>query len=275
MLARAAASLWLGRFGVPDLDVVEEAVLAGDAEFDLGLGLVADAWGFEETGGLAVDGRAHFVADGLDDEGVPFASFKFDGKAGAVRGEQFADGVFVRGDVFLQLDEGVALAAVAFVEHHHLVEPHLGAAEVAVVGALEFAVVKLDINHRGTLELDADLDDAVLRGEVEAKDRGVGGDGGFAVGGGDVLVARLRAFERAVFDGKGRDDFVPDLGGLGALEVIGEKEFLLFGDGLGRDGGRVRGKGGGGDEAGKGEVGADVHEGLGHGVRTALCHESG
>src|SRR5205809_1072955 len=84
----SGARLPLRRLRVPDLDVVEEAVLAGDAELDLGLGRVADAGGLEVAGGLAVDRRAHFIADGLDDEGVPFAGLELGGKGGAVRGEQ-------------------------------------------------------------------------------------------------------------------------------------------------------------------------------------------
>ena len=142
------------------------------------------------------------------------------------------------------LDEGVALAAVALVEHDDFVEADLGAAEMAVVGAFEFAVVELDVDHRGTLELDAHFDDAVLGRDFQAMHGGVGRDGGLAVGGGDVLVASLCALQRAVFHGKGRDDFVPDLGGFGALEVIGEKEFLFLGDGLGRDRRQIGGEGG-------------------------------
>ena len=59
--------------GAPDLDVVEIAVLAGDAEFDLRLCRVADAGRLQETDGLSIDARAHLVADGLDGEGVPLA----------------------------------------------------------------------------------------------------------------------------------------------------------------------------------------------------------
>jgi hypothetical protein len=49
------------------------------------------------------------------------------------------------------------------------------------------------------------------------------------------------------------NDFVPNLRGLGALEVIGEKEILLFSNRLGGDRGQVRGEDRGGDEAGERE----------------------
>ncbi len=74
----------LRRFGIPDLDIVEEAILAGDAELDLGFGGVADAGGLEEADGLAVDGDAHGVAAGLDGEGVPFMWLELDRETGRV-----------------------------------------------------------------------------------------------------------------------------------------------------------------------------------------------
>ena len=46
------------RLRLPDLEIVEEAVFAHTAEFDLGLGGVGDAWGLEEGGGFAVDAGA-------------------------------------------------------------------------------------------------------------------------------------------------------------------------------------------------------------------------
>lgn len=48
----------------------KKAVLAGNAEFDPGLGGVADARGFEVAGVLTVDHNEHCFADGLDDEGA-------------------------------------------------------------------------------------------------------------------------------------------------------------------------------------------------------------
>ena len=58
-------------------------------------------------------------------------------------------------------------------------------------------------------------------------DGGVGGDGGLAVLGGDVLVAGLRALEDAVLDDEGGDDLVPELRGLFALEVVGENRLKM------------------------------------------------
>src|SRR5207248_11768654 len=66
--------------GVPNLDVVEVAVLAADADFDLRLGGVADAGGLEIGDRLAVDRDPHRLADGLDDEGVPLLRLELDRK---------------------------------------------------------------------------------------------------------------------------------------------------------------------------------------------------
>src|SRR5256885_1678025 len=75
---------FVGGFGVVDLDVVEVAVLAGAAELYLRLGRVGDAGRLEEGDGLGVDGGAHRVADGFEDEGVPLARvFEAIGKGGA------------------------------------------------------------------------------------------------------------------------------------------------------------------------------------------------
>ncbi len=152
------------------------------------------------------------------------------------------------GGVLLHLVDVVAHAAVALVDEGDAVEADLGAADVAVVGAGVLAVVELDVDHRGAFEADLDLDDAVLGGDLQAVHGGVGRDGGLAVGGRDVLVAGLRALERALLDDEGRDDLVPDLGGLGALEVVGEEQFLLLGDRLGRDRRKVGREGGRSDE---------------------------
>ena len=93
--------LRLRRFGVPDLDVAEQAVLAADAEFDLGLGGVADAGRLEIAGGLAVDGDAHLVADGLDDERVPFARFELGGKVTLRPASSLATSAFLAGSFFI------------------------------------------------------------------------------------------------------------------------------------------------------------------------------
>lgn len=217
------------RLCVPDFDVVEPAVLAGDAEFDLALGGVGDAGGLEPGGGLAVDRDAHFVADGLDNKRIPLAGFELGGIGDAAALEELGEFGFL-GRIVAHFADLVLHAAVALVNDGDAVEADLGAAEVAVVGAFVFAVVELDVNHRGAVELDLALDDAVLGGDLQAVDGSVGLDLGFAVGGGDGLVAGLGALEGAVLDGEGRDDLVPDLGRRGALEVVGEEEFLLHGD---------------------------------------------
>src|SRR5205823_1515865 len=89
---------------------------------------------------------------------------------------------------------------------------------------------------------------AVLGGNLQPVNRGVSLDCGFAVRGGDVLVAGLRAFENALLDRERGDDLVPRLRWLGTLEVVGEEQLLLLGDGLLRDGGRLRGWGVDGDQ---------------------------
>src|SRR5439155_5399047 len=109
------------------------------------------------------------------------------------------------------------------------------------------------------------FDDAVPGGNLQTVNGGVGGDGGFAIGGGNVFVAGLHTLQCALFEGEGVHDPVPGLRGRGALEVIGKKEFLLPGDGFGRDGGQIRRKGGGGDERKSGEDEACVHKMSGSG----------
>src|SRR4051812_11488272 len=99
------------------------------------------------------------------------------------------------------------------------------------------AVVELDIDHRSAFEADSDLHDAVLGRDLEAMDRRVWRDGGFAVGSRDVLIAGLGALEGAVFHSESWDDLVPDLCRLCALEVIGEEELLFLCDGLRRNAG--------------------------------------
>jgi hypothetical protein len=147
----------------------------------------------------------------------------------------------------------VAHVAVAFIDDGDAIEPHLRAAEMTVVGAGVSAVVKLDVDHRRAFKPNPDLDDAVLGGDFKAMHRSVRDDRGFAVGRRDVLVAGLRAFQSPVFHRERGNDFVPNLRGLGALEVIGEKEILLFSNRLGGDSWEVRGGDAGGDEAGERE----------------------
>src|SRR5438552_2802175 len=256
---RSRSRLRPRRLGIPDLDVVEKAVFAGDAQFNLGLGGVANACRLEKGGRLPVNRHTHRVADGFDDERVPLAGFELGGERGAVGGEQLADFGFVLVDVFPQLDQSVALAAVAFVKDGNLVEANLRAAEMAVVGAGEFAIIKLHVNHRGAFEADLAFDDTVLGGNFQAIDGGMGGDDRFPVLGRRVFLARLRALERPLLEGESIDDLMPWLRGRGTLEVIGEKKLLLMGDGFSRDGGQIGGESSRCDERKGGEENARVH----------------
>src|SRR5436305_470654 len=54
----------------------------------------------------------------------------------------------------------------------------------------------------------------------------------FSVGCWNILIACLRSLQNALLDGKRRHHFVPDLGGLGTLEVVREQKLLFFGYGL-------------------------------------------
>ena len=77
------------------------------------------------------------------------------------------------------------------------------------------------------------------------------------------IEAHLRALQRAVLEGIRRHHDGPAfvLAQLGALEVIGEEQFLLLRDRLGGNGWQLRrigGEGGGGDKAGEREE-AEVH----------------
>ena len=59
------AFLSLRWFGVPDLEIVKEAILAHAAEFHLRLRRVSDAGGLHKGDGLAIDGGAHGITDGF------------------------------------------------------------------------------------------------------------------------------------------------------------------------------------------------------------------
>src|SRR5262249_8721851 len=139
------------------------------------------------------------------------------------------------GGVFLHFIDVVAHAAVAFVDEGDAGEADLRAADVPVVGAVVRAVVELDVDHRAAFEPDPGLAGAVLGGDLQAEHGRVSQDGTLAAGRRNVLVAGLRALEHAAFHDEGRDDVVPDLGESGTFKVVGEQEFLLLGDRLGRD----------------------------------------
>lgn len=172
---------------------------------------MGDAGGLEVGGGFAVDGHSHFVVHGFDNEGVPFAGFEGGGVGDLAAFEEFGDMGFF-GGIVAHFADVIAHVAVAFVDDGDAIETHLGAAEVAVVGAGVFAVIELDVDHGGAVEADFAFDDGVLGGDFEAVDGGVGFGDGFAVGRGFVHVAGLSAFEGFVLDGEGGDDFVPDFG---------------------------------------------------------------
>ena len=65
-----APKLPLGVFGIPHLDVVEVAVLAGHSQLDLGLCRVGDPGRLDVAGRLARERDPHFVVH-LDHRGVP------------------------------------------------------------------------------------------------------------------------------------------------------------------------------------------------------------
>src|SRR5258706_13031388 len=152
---------------------------------------MGDAGGFEDSGGFAVDRDAHRVANGFDDQRVPFAGFELIRQriGDALALEQ--GGTFgLLGGVFHLVDV-VAHRAFFFVDDGYAIEADLGAAEVAVVRAGVLAVVKLNVDHRSAFEADLDLDDAVLGGDVKPMHGGVRRDGGLAVFGRHGLFGRL------------------------------------------------------------------------------------
>jgi hypothetical protein len=136
-------------------------------------------------------------------------------------------------------------------------------AEMPLVRAVELPVVKLSRDGLRAAELEAELDDAVLRRDVVADDGLMPFHCGLAIlrwGG----VTHLRALQRAVLEGKRRHHDGPALvlAQLGALEVIGEEQFPLLRDRLGGNRGQLRrigGEGGGGDEGDGSEKRAEVH----------------
>ena len=242
--ASGSPRVGLLRRRVIDLKIVELAGvtrgLAGDAEFEAGFGGVGDARRLEVTDGLAVEDDADLVVDDFDDEVLPFARLDVGGEChGATDDELLAlgltSGILEHGADF------VLHVTIAFVDDldgtllRLGVITDLGATDVAVVGGGVFTVVEFDVHHRGAVELDADFDDGILGGELEAMDGGVALDDALAVLGGLVLQAGLHALEGAFSDGEGRDDLDPALVG-GAREIIGEEQFALLGDGFGRDG---------------------------------------
>lgn len=243
------------RLRVPDLEILEEAVFAHAAEFDFGLGRVGDARGLEEGDGFAVDGGAQGVAHGFEHEGVPGLGIETEGECDVLPASGcrwFACGAFGAGD------------GEAFLVHEgDLVRGDARHAEVPVVRAVELPVVKLSRDGLRAAELEAELDDAVLRRDVVADNSLMPFHRGLAIRRRGI-EAHLRALQRAVLDGIRRHHDGPAfvLAQLGALEVIGEEQFLLLRDRLGGNGGQLRrigGEGGGGDEGYGSEKRAEVH----------------
>ena len=105
---------------------------------------------------------------------------------------------------------------------------------MAVVGALEFAIIELDIDRIRAFEADLALHDGVFGGEFQAVDGRMRCDGGLAVGGRHVHLARLGASQCALLEGESVYDLMPALVVLGALEVVGEEQLLLVGNRPGR-----------------------------------------
>lgn len=177
---------------------------------------MGDAGGLEEGDGLAVDGGAHGVAHGFEHEGVPGLGIEAEGEGDVLAAfgcGWFAGGTFGAGD-------GEAF----LVGEGDLVSGDARHAEVAVVGAVELPVVKLRRDGLRAAELEAELDDAVLRWDVVADDDLMPFHCGLAIlrrG----IEAHLRALQRAVLDGIRRHHDGPAfvLAQLGALEVIGEE----------------------------------------------------
>ena len=241
-------------FSTPDLQIVEAAALAHAAEFDFGLGRVGDAGGLQEGDGLAVEGGAHRVAHGFEPEGVPGLGIEAEREGhilAAFRRGGLAGGAFGAGD------------SEAFLVHEDdLVGGNARHAEVPVVRAVELPVVKLRRDGLRAAELEAELDDAVLGRDVVADDGLMPFHRGLALlrrG----IEAHLHALQRAVLEGIRRHHDGPALvlAQLGALEVIGEEQFLLLRDRVRGNGGQLRrigGEGGGGDKAGEREE-AEVH----------------
>lgn len=245
-LSESTAQLFLRSFGIPDLDVVEEAVFAGNAEFDLGLGGVSNSGRLEKSSRLAVDRDAHFIADGFNNEDIPLTGFKLGGISNTATDKQLGD-FSLLGRIIAHFSDVVFHAAIAFVDDGDTVESDLSAAEMTVVGSGVFAVIELYVDHRSPFETNLDLDDTVLGGNLQTMHRRMGGDGGLAISSRNLLVPGLGAFQRAVFDREGGDHLVPDFGWLGSLKVIGEEDFFFPGDRLGWDGGHG-GKDSSGDE---------------------------
>ena len=242
----------LSRLSIPDLEVIEEAVLAHAAELHLRLRRMRDARGLQKAHGLAVDRSAHGVAYCFQHEGVPSIRIQLQWERRVLTAGGcgwLASGAFRAGDSeTLLVYQGNALRCDA------------RQAKVPVVRAIELPVVKLRRDRLRAAELEAELDHAVLRRNVVADDRLMSLHRWLAIRRRSVK-AHLHALQRAFLNGKRRHHDGPSFAQLRLLEVIGEEQFLLLRDGLSWDGGKLRrigGEGRGCDETGEREE-ADVH----------------
>jgi len=252
---RAGRPYLLLRRRVIDLEIVDQAALAGDTEFIAGLGGMSDTRGLEVTDGLAIEDDAYFVADDFNDERLPFAGFDVSWERKGTTDEELGDfGLLSR--IVLHLVDVVAHATVFFVDDLNGtlfglgIITNLGAADVAVVATREITIVEFDINHRGAVEFDAAFDDGILVRNFETEDSRVSLDGdGLTILGENILHAGLGAEQGTIDDSKSRDDFDPALVG-SAGEIISEEQIALLGDGVSRNGREFRsvGRESGGDE---------------------------
>lgn len=125
-----------------------------------------DACGFEVSSRFTIDGDAHFFSDGFNDEEVGFSRLKLCGIGDAVRGDNFVDLGFIGGHVFFEFDDPSVLGAFALIQDSHAVELRLGSADVSVMGARVLTVIEFDIDHRGAIETNLGLYNAVFGWEV-------------------------------------------------------------------------------------------------------------
>lgn len=189
---------------------------------------------------MAIQADTHLIAHGFHHQIIPAPRFQLHWKGRLPAHEQLGYlGLF--GWVFFHGIDVIAHVAFFFVDQGHAVQPDLSPANVAVMAAREFPIIKLDINHRRPLKLNAALDDAVLRWDFQAMDCCVRLDDRLAVLRWAVHDARLRALERTRFKNKGIDDSVPGLGRWSRLKVVREQQFLFHRDRLRRNLGQFSG----------------------------------
>ena len=202
---------------------------------------------------LSIHRGPHRVAHRLQREGVPVLRVELHREsnaapagwrrrlAGRARGTRHREALLVREDDRLRRDA------------RH--------AEVPVVRTVERPVVKLRRDRLRAPEPEPELDHAVLRRDVVAYHRlmPLHRRLRFHIPRGlhrRSIEPHLRPLQRALLDGKSRHHDLPSTPQLRLLEVIRKKQLLLLRNrllGNRRKLRRIRGEGGGGDEAGEGE----------------------